>query len=110
MSSWGSNPDIGGDDEGAPPGVVLESTGGLYPRPGRDRPAKVGTSTVPGYCVPGHHEDADDPDLDWPVVGPWLRLDVTTDWCRSVALDEAAVRSLRDELTAWLKQPKVRPR
>ena len=86
-----------------------------------DPGAWVDVASIPAWCVPGHDDERDD------SLGPWLRLsvgspDALTWWQKTpddqpmsapvfadVVLDEAAVRSLRDDLTAWLNREKARP-
>ena len=87
-----------------------------------ERPAIIALAHIAPWCVPGHRED----DEFRYEVGPWLRLEVVAPetlsfWTEdsdeptverrdaSIILDEQAVRSLRDDLTAWLKRDKVRP-
>lgn len=93
-----------------------------------ERPAVVALADIAPWCVPGH--DAGECPCgehhDHPDTGPWLRLEVAAPetlsfWRRdgrkpevlseeaTVVLDEAAARALRDDLTAWLDRPKVRP-
>jgi hypothetical protein len=77
---------------------------------------------VPHWCVPGVEEG----DYDYDAAAPWLRLEVAAPeslnfWVKdddeptvedrhaTVVLDEEAVRSLRDDRTAWLERPKAMP-
>lgn len=88
-----------------------------------ERPAVLALAHIAPWCVPGHGVD----DADYDAVGPWLRLEVAAPeslnfWQKdeegrplvekesaTVVLDEEAVRSLRDDLTAWLERPKAQP-
>lgn len=91
--------------------------------PDGDPGATVGVASIPAWCVPGH-KDADESD-ECDDVGPWLRLDIDSPDAKaygaggreqlapvhgSAVLDEAAVRALRDGLTAWLDRGKVYPK
>ena len=129
MSIWCSWPHIGSDRGDAAPerGNVLTYAEGFsnhYPdlTGTHERPAAVALAHIPQWCVPGHEETG-----DYAICGPWLRLEVagwqalnfwakdalgkplTEDVGATVVLDEEAVRSLRDDLTAWLDRPKARP-
>lgn len=95
-----------------------------YPTADVEAPAAVDIAHIPTWCVPGHGDDEGVTDVPF---GPWLRLnvyspDALTWWVKdeagnptpapvngAVVLDEDAVRALRDDLTGWLNQPKVRP-
>jgi hypothetical protein len=85
-----------------------------------ERPAVIALATMPHWCVPGVEEGA----YDYDSAGPWLRMEVAAPevvsfWSAdkgevssegaTVLLDEEAVQSLRDDLTAWLDRPKARP-
>lgn len=125
MSIWGTLEHIGNDGDGPTQrGTVLSYADGFsnhYPdlTGEYERPAYVQVAIVPPYCVPSHEDWTEDDD----TLGSWLRLDVQAPEplnmrlgefavearAATVVLDEEAARSLRDELTWWLDQPKVRP-
>lgn len=103
--------------------VVAYRQGWSNHYPGQDPGATVGVAHIPAWCVPGH-KDADGSD-ECDVVGPWLRLDIDSPDAKaygaggvehsapvhgSAVLDEAAARSLRDDIDAWLRRGKVQPR
>ena len=103
-------------------------------------PASIDLADIAPWCVPGHEQDAANyrctgcgAEHDHPECGPWLRLGLYAEQSRTwhgsldshgvfapivstatmhatVVLDEDAARALRDDLTAWLDRPKVRPR
>lgn len=86
-----------------------------------ERPAVIAVASVPHWCVPGVEEG----DYSDDSAAPWLRMEVVAPeslnfWAKDadgnpaieeraalVILDEEAVRSLRDDLTAWLDRPKA---
>lgn len=86
-----------------------------------ERPAALALASIPEWCVPGN-------DGGIYALGPWLRLEVAAPeslnfWAETpdgkpaveekgatVVLDEAAVRTLRDQLTEWLEKPKAQPK
>lgn len=118
MSIWASHEDIGWDEPGfrgdALPGDVRTYVhSGHYPTTD-DKPASVGTSSIPSYCIPGHADELDD------GSGPWLRLSVSIwhDEFRrpmiadgaTVVLDVEAARSLAADLLEWADQEHVTPR
>lgn len=91
-------------------------------------PAMIALAEMPAWCVPGHERTAEDPtDAAFGHKGPWVRLDLHAEralnfWGdgvtrpsaervhTSIVLDEEAVRALRDDLSAWLDEPKVHPK
>lgn len=109
MSVWSSLPHIGWDEvEGFRGGAVYGYGDGRYPHPARLLGC-VDLAHIPAWCVPGHG-DADESD-ECDMVGPWLRLSITTrDENADAELDENAARALRDDLSAWLARGKVQPR
>lgn len=134
MSIWCSWPDVGHDphpDEPIRGGEVRTYAQGFsnhYPDTNgtHELPASVGIASIPPWCVPGR-EDLGEDESD--AIAPWLRLglyaeDSLTWWpsepggtkprsdgpiCAEVVIDEAAVRQLCDDLTAWLDRPKAHP-
>jgi hypothetical protein len=128
MSIWCSRATIGTDrewprDEDDPPGDVRSYVDGWsnhYPTTDgtAEQPACIDTAHIAPWCVPGWWAS-----LAHDKVGPWFRLSVDAPdthmdsrgvtvgpWRHvSVVLDEAAVRSLVDELQSWLDTPKARP-
>jgi hypothetical protein len=106
--------DYWGDD---PDGTVLTYADGWsnhYPDGEVERPAAVGLSAIPPWCVPGNSDAYDAEENEHP--GPWLRLHLLTrpsgpratgDEPRRIAdgatvlLTPDAARALAAELTKW---------
>ncbi|MFE9232028.1 hypothetical protein [Cellulosimicrobium funkei] len=115
--------DYWGDD---PDGTVLTYADGWsnhYPDGEVERPAAVGLSAIPPWCVPGHSPDDHDDEADQP--GPWLRLHLLTrpsgpraegDEPRritdgaTVLLTPDAARALAAELTKWADLDHTKPK
>ncbi|MGC0251527.1 hypothetical protein [Pseudactinotalea sp. Z1748] len=137
MSIWATLCHIGTDylDERPQPerGHVLtyaEGWSNHYPNltGEAELPAMIGLAEMPGWCVPGHWLTAEDPsDGAYDHKGPWVRLDLHAECAlnfwgdgtarpsvekvnASIVLDEEAARSLRDDLDAWLSEPKAYPK
>lgn len=126
MSIWCSSEDIGFEDrqEGEPNhGQVRSYASGFsnhYPTTDGEweAPAAVGIASIAPWCVPGWSPD--DPTLDHPLCGPWVRLDVmsweheggkaTETSYAAVVMDEAAARALAWQLLEWADRPHVHPR
>lgn len=135
MSIWCSGRTIGHeldwepDPDDEPTGEVRSYCDGWsnhYPTTDgeAEQPASLDVSHIPSWCVPGHRWDGDGEEPEWyfGAIGPWCRL-IVESWKHdfmntpavkgreraSVVMDEAAVRSLVADLTAWLEQPKVYP-
>jgi hypothetical protein len=102
------------DDEERQTGNVLSFATGFsnhYPSlDGPEQPAGVMIAHIPSWCVPGHDEE-----VDWPVSGEWLRLEVAS-WAHewgsggqvitgeegaTVVLDAEAARNLGKALLEW---------
>ena len=123
MSIWSSRTDIGAYDlpgeEDKPPGEVrsyAEGWSNHYPTDDVEKPAFVGTASIPPWCVPGHFDDPASEDM---ATGPWLRLHVAT-WNEdygmpmiangaTVILDVEAARSLAAELLSWAEERHIEP-
>lgn len=124
MSIWSSRADIGYDEwpgeEPKPPGDVRSYAVGWsnhYPTPDVEKPAFIGTASIPPWCVPGHQDEAADEDM---ATGPWLRVHVVTwndEYDRpmiadgaTVILDVDAARSLAAELLSWADGEHIEPK
>lgn len=127
MSIWASLPALGQsddeEDERAEVWSYVDGWSNRYPSPHSpdavEHGAVIDLATIPPYCVPGHHGDADHPNL-----GPWLRV-IVDSWEHdyhtpkergggraeraSIVMDEDAVRRFVEMLTEWLDRPKVHP-
>ena len=140
MSIWITRKELGWEDEGwhtmdgeeIPPekvgGEVRTYASGFsnhYPTTDDkvETRACIDTSSIPSFCVPGHRDETED-EASFYKYGPWLRVGMHTSRFEydgeteykvepvsaSVVMDEEAVRTLRDELNAWLETDKVYPK
>ena len=113
MSIWAGGAEIGRAEDD----VVLTYSDGWsnhYPTPGVERPAVVGLSEVPPWCVPGHRDDT-----EAEAPGPWLRMHLFTqhrggapgriERGATVLLSPEAARALAAELVRWADLDHTRP-
>lgn len=115
--------DYWGDD---PDGTVLTYADGWsnhYPDGEVERPAAIGLSAIPPWCVPG--QDIEVPETEHTKPGPWLRLHLLTrpsgpratgDEQRRIAdgatvlLTPDAARALAAQLTRWADLDHTKPK